>query len=134
MIYKNFSNYSAWHRRSTLFPLLSVKEIAPLVASDLEMVKSAYFTEPADQSSWFYLRWLVDFAIQKDLYERNGLLLEQLAGIEELLGLEPDCGLALATWLRFACQLNLPKQKILPRLQQLISADPLRKHLWERYK
>ena len=53
----NFSNYSAWHLRSKLLPTLTTaEESGTLAAEELELVKSAFFTEPADQSAWMYHR------------------------------------------------------------------------------
>eukprot|EP00658_Telonema_sp_P-2_P011332 TRINITY_DN14302_c0_g1_i1.p1 TRINITY_DN14302_c0_g1~~TRINITY_DN14302_c0_g1_i1.p1 ORF type:complete len:979 (+),score=236.77 TRINITY_DN14302_c0_g1_i1:194-3130(+) len=59
-INENFSNYSAWHLRSRLLPSLSSDEDCTAMAQEeLELVKSAFFTEPADQSAWLYHRWLL---------------------------------------------------------------------------
>ena len=56
LISENFSNYSAWHYRSTLLPqqgsALSVWK------SEFDLIKNALFTEPADQSAWLYHHWL----------------------------------------------------------------------------
>ena len=56
----NFSNYSAWHARAFLFK--RQKPPAPLDAAfldtELRLVHRAVFTEPDDQSPWFYRRWL----------------------------------------------------------------------------
>mmetsp|Transcript_40023 Transcript_40023/g.87344 ORF Transcript_40023/g.87344 Transcript_40023/m.87344 type:complete len:606 (+) Transcript_40023:24-1841(+) len=50
---RDFSNYSAWHRRS----LLPSKLLD--AGAELETVKHAIFTEPGDQSVWGYHRWIL---------------------------------------------------------------------------
>ncbi len=59
---KNFSNYSAWHQRAWLLPQLLADATAALgdfLPPELEMLHQAVFTEPDDQSAWFYHRWLI---------------------------------------------------------------------------
>lgn len=62
-INENFSNYSAWHYRSVLIPMLlataSAKEKSEFLDKEFELVKQAFFTEPEDQSAWLYHRWLL---------------------------------------------------------------------------
>jgi len=55
----NFSNYSAWHFRSKLLRELPEGSIEKELSSELEFVRQAFFTEPNDQSGWFYHRWLL---------------------------------------------------------------------------
>ncbi|KAL0917324.1 hypothetical protein M5K25_012379 [Dendrobium thyrsiflorum] len=66
MINTNFSNYSAWHSRSgVLSRLLSKKaegfaEREKILTEEYELVSQALFTDPSDQSGWFYHLWLLD--------------------------------------------------------------------------
>ena len=76
----NFSNYSAWHYRSKLLPLLhpsqssgnGIEENAMIkgyfniimiitihVLLEYELAQNAFYTDPSDQSAWFYHKWLL---------------------------------------------------------------------------
>eukprot|EP01084_Bolivina_argentea_P267241 453583_1 len=69
-INENFSNYSAFHRRSQLLTSLAeegeadgkVDARCELLSNELHMARTAYFTEPDDQSAWWYVRFLVSWA------------------------------------------------------------------------
>lgn len=87
LIGSNFSNYSSWHYRSTLLPLLhpespeskspnrdppslqthSHRVCEEQLLKEYELVQNAFFTDPNDQSAWFYYRWLLGRADREDL-------------------------------------------------------------------
>lgn len=81
-IQANFSNFSAWHQRSKIYPLLwgsdsldrktsqeegarrhSTLAMGNLLGNDgcleFDLVRNAMYTDPDDQSVWVYHRWLV---------------------------------------------------------------------------
>lgn len=135
MIYRNFSNYSAWHRRSRLFPqleaLVGLEGLRSSIEADLKLIKAAYFTEPADQSCWFYLRWLVDFAVQRFGDPEEELVKRELASISELLAIEPEAPLALSAWIDLARRLSaIPAEQIRTRTLLLRKCDPLRTEMY----
>ncbi|XP_027354920.1 geranylgeranyl transferase type-2 subunit alpha 1 [Abrus precatorius] len=68
----NFSNYSAWHNRSWLLSnLLKSKAEGyfpkeKVLKEEFEHVHNAIFTDPDDQSGWFYHLWLIDQTVKTD--------------------------------------------------------------------
>ncbi|UKK03003.2 protein geranylgeranyltransferase type II [Theileria orientalis] len=52
LINENFSNYSAWFKKSNL------SSINTSTKDDLELVKQVLYTDPKDQSIWNYYNWL----------------------------------------------------------------------------
>lgn len=84
LISSNFSNYSSWHYRSTLLPLLhpespeskspsrdaqshSHRVCEEQLLKEYELVQNAFFTDPNDQSAWFYYRWLLGRAEREEM-------------------------------------------------------------------
>mmetsp|Transcript_7578 Transcript_7578/g.19436 ORF Transcript_7578/g.19436 Transcript_7578/m.19436 type:complete len:376 (+) Transcript_7578:94-1221(+) len=92
-ILQNFSNYSAWHYRSALLPVVhktirfedlleqsssskpkpagEPKPKGPaddvpvwVLEEEFQWVKEAFYTEPEDQSAWLYHRWLTSHMLR----------------------------------------------------------------------
>ncbi|MCL7045185.1 hypothetical protein MKW94_029190 [Papaver nudicaule] len=72
MIDLNFSNYSAWHNRCAILSYLLVQKAQgfdskeKVLGEEYEFVHNAIFTDPDDQSGWFYYFWLLDQTITPD--------------------------------------------------------------------
>ncbi|KAI3820230.1 hypothetical protein L1987_07774 [Smallanthus sonchifolius] len=73
MINDNFSNYSAWHNHSVLLSHLLEKKVEGYFPKEIflkeeyEFVRNAVFTDPDDQSGWFYHLWLLDQTVKVDM-------------------------------------------------------------------
>lgn len=66
LIERNLSNFSAWHYRAKLLPALHPPQRGcphpveeAVFREELQRVVQAVFTDPGDQSPWFFLRWLL---------------------------------------------------------------------------
>ena len=146
-IESNFSNFSAWHQRTLLLPHVwrakgwTSAQIDAAVDAELELVKQAMYTDPSDQSVWFYHRWLVDLLQSSTRERQHKVLQEEVRVIEELFELEPDskwCAISLAhysTLLKGLVERGEEKDELGSRakqlLEQLMVLDPDRK---ERYR
>ncbi|XP_020213155.1 geranylgeranyl transferase type-2 subunit alpha 1 [Cajanus cajan] len=68
----NFSNYSAWHNRSVLLSNLLKREAEgyfpkeKVLEEEFQHVHNAIFTDPDDQSGWFYHLWLIDQTVKNE--------------------------------------------------------------------
>ncbi|PVH96535.1 protein prenylyltransferase [Periconia macrospinosa] len=108
MIKTNLSNFSAWHNRSKLIPLLLDERNADstarrtLLASELDLICEAINTDPFDQSIWFYHQYLMSTLspncppsdqIVQDLSnsERQKYYEHEMEYIREILDDEADC-------------------------------------------
>eukprot|EP00002_Diphylleia_rotans_P027555 TRINITY_DN5529_c0_g2_i1.p1 TRINITY_DN5529_c0_g2~~TRINITY_DN5529_c0_g2_i1.p1 ORF type:complete len:322 (+),score=76.25 TRINITY_DN5529_c0_g2_i1:75-1040(+) len=134
---QNFSNYSAWHQRSVLFPQLFRSDdprLAEALNEEFSLVRKAFYTEPNDQSAWLYHRWLLGKAchLLPGAPGEKGIspALEQILRIEvdacrELLELEPESKWALLAVVNILDALKEGQeemQEILEKLQ-LIDAS-----------
>jgi len=126
-IEQNFSNYSAWHRRSVIFPQVSGYDSEQLI-KEFEFVVQALFTDPADQSAWFYHRWLRS-KISSDTSQQ--VLEQELSTCNELLEIEPESKWALLTKVFILRELKNEQDQIDAILQQLQQLDPNRKAFYQ---
>lgn len=127
LIEDNFSNYSAWHHRSILLPKAfkdQPDQLQSQIFEEFEKVKAAIYTEPEDQSAWFYHRWLVGVMKEKSPESFETILLDQLQTCEELLTVEEHCKWAILTIVFL--KIELKQTGIEELLEQLKTIDAKR--------
>lgn len=85
-IQQNFSNFSAFDYRSKLFPLvLPKRNNEDFVKNELDLVHNAIFTEPDDQTAWWYHRFLVvSGSISNDILVKEREIIMELNEAEDL--------------------------------------------------
>eukprot|EP00954_Amorphochlora_amoebiformis_P012717 995385-Amorphochlora_amoeboformis.AAC.1 len=156
----NFSNYSAWHHRSYIIPQLieagDPADIQKLVDEEFELLKQAFYTDPGDQSTWLYHRWLLGQVIGlgvdqdrkassteprkvlvKDKEGQIKILQRELAMVEELIEIEPDCKWALLTVAMLIGGIKSRgksdegfQEKLKGTFEELIKLDPFRQQYY----
>ncbi|KAJ1445055.1 hypothetical protein M885DRAFT_551124 [Pelagophyceae sp. CCMP2097] len=93
----NFSNYSAFHE---LYAALPETLDCATARAQLDMAAHALFTEPDDQSAWWYHSALLDRARRDDPDGFAGLAATEAAALRELRALEPASKWATLALLR----------------------------------
>jgi geranylgeranyl transferase type-2 subunit alpha len=96
-IEQNFSNYSALHHRSVALP---EPLTADVLFEEIGLVQQAVFTEPDDQSAWFYYRWLLTSMlelVESSASDAAGFLKSQAQWLDELLEMEPEAKWVVVT-------------------------------------
>jgi geranylgeranyl transferase type-2 subunit alpha len=96
-ISENFSNYSAFHHRSVFIKSLVLEsntqeDNQALFEEEFSIIENAIFTEPDDQSAWWYYHFLLKFTVQHLSLESQWLIDEltrQLETLNSLLEVEP---------------------------------------------
>jgi geranylgeranyl transferase type-2 subunit alpha len=131
----DFANYSAWHHRSALLPLIHGGKTGVFLKPELEYVRQAFYTEPDVQSAWFYHRWLLAGAPApsvKTVIVDDHTWVKELDACEQLLEIEPEARWALHAQADLLERLGrLVDAK--PVLERLIIIDPMRRGFY-RYK
>ena len=103
-IQENFSNYSAFHHRS-IYIKRTAQSVAEVLPTEFDIIENAVFTEPDDQSAWWYHQFLLTWAdsdlvatAARDVAEAEhksnwlvGVLQEQLEKVHGLYELEENC-------------------------------------------
>ncbi|CAL5354735.1 unnamed protein product [Camellia sinensis] len=70
LINENFSNYFSWHNRSVILSHLLEKRAQgsfskeKVLTEEYDLVHQALFTDPDDQSGWFYHLWLLEQTVK----------------------------------------------------------------------
>ena len=67
---ENFSNYSAFHHRSVYIQRIGITA-RDIVESEFEIIENAIYTEPDDQSSWWYHQFLLKWMAQTQLHRET---------------------------------------------------------------
>ncbi|GMF28653.1 unnamed protein product [Phytophthora fragariaefolia] len=96
-IEQNFSNYSALHHRSISLP---DPLTADILFDEIGLVQQAVFTEPDDQSAWFYYRWLLTSMlemVESSAEDAAGFLKSQVQWLDELLEMETEAKWVVVT-------------------------------------
>lgn len=142
-IIENFSNYSAFHHRS-LFLKRAGRIARDSLKDELQIVENAIFTEPDDQSAWWYhqflLRWAAEELAKKGLEQGpnaaadaaefaewfTGILQQQLELVRGLFELEENC-----TWV-ITCLLNIIDSLLAPALTSNVAREEATALLAER--
>ena len=135
-IHDNFSNFSAFHYRSKLlqWKLQQTTTTKDLIAAELELVSNAIFTEPDDQTAWWYAQFLLDsqhlFGPNNDHDWFQDLLTQQIAQVQELAEEMPNSKwvhLGLYNLLKASHENNSNRSRRQDRiqlLQNLVELDP----------
>ena len=96
-IEENFSNYSAFHHRSVFIKRLE-SQPRDLIDYEFSITENAIYTEPDDQSAWWYhqflLTWLQsslpDDSVDDLIWLFGDVLPRQLEVVRNLLTIEPN--------------------------------------------
>jgi len=137
-IEENFSNYSAFHYRSKILPTMiankTENEKLSQLNKELNMIHQAIYTEPDDQSVWWYYFFVIHFSNEAIQNQSTFMILIQneIKCVEELLD-EDNCKWGMKTFhhlLGFLAKNGSDnsseyKEKRKKILQTLLEIDPM---------
>ncbi|KAK5175183.1 Rab geranylgeranyltransferase [Saxophila tyrrhenica] len=152
MIHTNLSNFSAWHYRGTLIPrLLSSRAASSSARQDffddeLALITQALYTDPYDQSLWFYHQFLMSTLDASnpqagvildpvDDGVRRRYLEQELESVREMVEGAEDCKYVYQALLEYARRLRevggtVGREEMRGWLRELRGLDPLREGRW----
>lgn len=156
MIETNLSNFSAWHNRSQLIPRLLAERRAgseqrkEVLDAEFDFITRALYTDPYDQSLWFYHQYLMS-TLDPDNKQSTSILepcrnsdrlqyLEQeLDSVREMLDGAEDCKYIYQALLEYSSRYleieagNKMVTTVEMRgwLEELRKTDPLRAGRWK---
>lgn len=156
MIQANLSNFSAWHARSQLIPrLLSERKSSSadrkkLFDEEFDLITRALYTDPYDQSLWFYHQYLMSTLDPSNQNspsilepctnaERLEYLEQELDSVMEMLDGAEDCKYIYQALLEYATrylEIEPGNKKVTTKemkewLNELRKIDPLREGRWK---
>ncbi len=155
MIQSNLSNFSAWHYRSQLIPRLLHERGSDdaarreLLDNEFSLIQRALYTDPYDQSLWFYYQYLMsnlsttdsgppvpfDFTPQDRVtyFERElNNLREMLQGAEDCKWIYQNLVQQSDAYLKLGhANKVVTPEEILDWLTELQKLDPLRSGRWD---
>ena len=155
MIQTNLSNFSAWHYRSNLLPRLLIgrnansEERKATLDQEFELITRALYTDPYDQSLWFYHEYLMstlDFDNKQSTSilepctnaDRESYLAQELDSVKEMLDGAEDCKYIYQALLEYAQRYleaeagtkKISTIEMKQWLAELRKLDPLREGRW----
>lgn len=146
-IVQNFSNFSAFHYRSKLVGLVGddwtpVEKVEgksttqTIAQSEWSLMENIIFTEPDDQTIWWYHRFVVDWAKTNKEEEWYAAWLQaQAEALQMLVEDEPECKWGLLGYHLVLSRMEPSEetntQKMESLLDQLMQIDPDRAQRYE---
>jgi geranylgeranyl transferase type-2 subunit alpha len=155
MVQSNLSNFSAWHYRGQLIPRLLRERGADDVArrglydAEFELITQALYTDPYDQSLWFYHQYLMsamdeknpqrpDILLDVSNADRMHYLDQELENVKEMLDGAEDCKYIYQALLDYSMRYleieggnnKFTTQEMKQWLEELRKIDPLREGRW----
>jgi len=133
-IEENFSNYSAWHHRSYILPLLyNGEELINAIINDFDLVKNAFYTEPDDQSAWFYHNWLMLMTKKINPTNFEERARTEISMCKELLSIEPKAKWPKVTSLQIMKDIGIKDEELPSLLEQIKSEDSLHTNFYQEF-